>query len=66
MEKEGGDEDEPTCWLRIASRLFAYSKGNMKTTDTMKVAGYKSPERKGGTIHQCVRRAWETMILCPQ
>ena len=50
------DDDEPARKLRIASRLYAYSEGEMKCTDAMKVAGYATPERKRGTVYQRVRR----------
>ena len=50
-------ESIPERKLRIATRVFTSSKGNQKLSDTMKIAGYETPERKGGTIYQCVRRA---------
>ena len=50
------DDGEPERKLRIASRLYAYSEGQMKLTDAMKVAGYATPERKRGTVYQRVRR----------
>ena len=61
MEDGGSNEDEPNCKLCIASRLFAYSEGKMKITDAMKVAGYKTLERKDGTVYQRVRRAGEAL-----
>ena len=62
MEDGGSNEDEPKRKLRIASRLFAYSEGNMKITDAMKVAGYETPERKPGTVYQRVRRAGVALL----
>ena len=57
MEDDGSNEEELNRKLRIASRLFAYSEGKMKIIDAMKVAGYKTPERKANTVFQRVRRA---------
>ena len=61
MEGGGSNKDEPNRKLRIASRLFAYSERKMKITDAMKVAGYKTTERKAGTVYQPVRRAGEAL-----
>ena len=48
----GDDEGDASQKLRIASRLFACSEGNIKLCDAMKVAEYETPERKGGTVYQ--------------
>ena len=53
MAKRG---DSPEQKLRIAIRVYASAEGNMKVSDAMRVAGYYTPERKGGTIYQRVRQ----------
>ena len=47
-------ESIPERKLRIATRVFTSSEGNLKLSDAMKIAGYETPERKGGTIHKLV------------
>ena len=51
----------PDRKLRITKRVFTSSEGNLKLSDAMKIMGYGTPERKGGTIYQRVRHAAQTM-----
>ena len=41
--------------------MFTSSEGNLKLSDAMKIAGYETPEIKGGIIYQRVRRSEQTM-----
>ena len=59
MAKRG---DSPEQKLRIAIRVYASAEGNMKVSDAMRVAGYCTPERKGGTIYQRVRRTAQSIL----
>ena len=54
-------ESSPERKLRIATRVFTSSEGKLKLSDVMKITGYETPERKGGTIYQRVRRAAQTI-----
>ena len=54
-------ESSPERKLRIATIVFTISKGNLRLGDAMKIAGYETPERKGGTIYHRVRCASQTM-----
>ena len=54
-------EISPERKLRIATRVFTSSKGNLKLSDAMKIVGYETPESKVGTIYQRVCRADQTM-----
>ena len=54
-------ESIPERKLRIATRVFTSSEGNSRLSNTMKILGYETPERKGGTIYQRVCRAAQTM-----
>ena len=54
-------ESSPERKLRIVTRVFTSSEGTLKLSDAMKIAGYETPERKGGTTYQHVFRAAQTM-----
>ena len=54
-------ESIPERKLRVVARVFTSSEGNLKLSDKIKIAGYETPERKGGTIYQHVCRAAQTM-----
>ena len=55
-------ESTPERKLRVATRVFKSSEDNLKLSDAMKIAGYKTPERKGGTIYQRVCRTAQKML----
>ena len=40
--------------LWITLRLFGCSEGTLEIVDAMEVAGYSTPERRGGTVYQRV------------
>ena len=54
-------ESIPEKKLRIATRVFTSSEGNLKLSDAMKILGYETLERKGGTIYKRVCRAAQKM-----
>ena len=54
-------ESSPERKPRIATRVFTSSEGSLKLIDAMKIAGYDTPERRGGTIYQRVRCAAQKM-----
>ena len=54
--------DSPERKLRIATRVYASAEGNMKISDAMRIAGYCTADRKGGTIYQRVRRTAQALI----
>ena len=55
------DNVSPKGKLRIASHLIGCSEGTMKIADAMEVAGYLTPERRGGTIYQRFRQAGKSI-----
>ena len=59
MAESNGSPDRK---LRIATRVYASAEGNMKISDAMQVAGYCTPDRKGGTIYQRVRRTAQSLL----
>ena len=58
MSKDNGS---PERKLQIASRLIGCSEGTMKIADAMEIAGYLTPEQRGGTIYQRIRRAGQSI-----
>ena len=54
-------EISPERNLRIATRVFTSSEDNLKLSDAIKIAGYETPERKGGKIYQHARRSAQKM-----
>ena len=54
-------ESSPERKLRITTRVFTSSGGNLKLSDAMKIAGYETLERKVGAIYQRVCCASQKM-----
>ena len=54
-------ESIPDRNLRIATRVFKSSEGNLKLSDAMNIVGYETLERRVSTIYQCVFRATQTI-----
>ena len=55
------NESSPERKLRITTRVFTSSGGNLKLSDAMKIAGYETLERKVGSIYQRVCCASQKM-----
>jgi len=53
----GDESDGGRRKRRVASCLYTCSEGATKLSDVMKVAGYTTPDRKGGAMYQRVCRA---------
>ena len=60
-QKMSNHESSAERKLRIATRVFTSSEGNLKLSDAMKIAGYETMERKGGKIYHRVSLAPQTM-----
>ena len=60
-QKMSNHESSPERKLRIATRVFKRSEGNLKFSDAMNIAGYETLERRVSTIYQCVFRAAQTI-----
>ena len=60
-QKMYNHESSPERKHRIATRVFTSSEGNLKLSGAIKITGHEIPERKAGTIYQCVRCAAHKM-----